>query len=133
MVSQRNAHYWLWFLIFGIVSVAIGAVGGSGLTSESVWLLVAGFLGLLFGRMATNLARPYDVIAGIIFTVVGVLGVLHNFNVALPSSVDTTTLIGLSMSLPYALIHTVLGLGSLNLAAHASSGVPAHAHAKAAH
>ena len=133
MVSQRNAHYWLWFLVFGIVSVAVGAVTGAGLTAESVWLLVAGFLGLLFGRMATGLARPYDVIAGLLFTIVGVLGVLHNFNVALPSSVDTTTLLGLSMSLPYALIHTVLGLGSLNLSAHAGSSVPTPAHAKAAH
>ena len=31
-----------------------------------------------------------------------------------PNALDTTAILGLSLSLPYALIHTLLGLTSLN-------------------
>lgn len=121
MLSQRNTHYWLWFLLFGVVSALVTISRGEGITTETMWLLVAGFLGLLLGAFLPALARPYDLVIGLIFTIVGVLGILHNFGLNLvassgiaPNAIDNTAIVGLSLSLPYALIHTVLGLTSLS-------------------
>ena len=64
---------------------------------------------------------PYDLVTGLLFTTVGLLGILHNFGLNLvatsgiaPNALDETAILGLSISLPYALIHTVLGLTSLS-------------------
>ena len=121
MLSQRNTHYWLWFLLFGVVSALVTISQGDGITSETVWLLVAGFLGLLTGSFMHSLVRPYDLAIGLLFTTVGLLGILHNFGLNLvatsgiaPNALDETAILGLSLSLPYALIHTVLGLTSLS-------------------
>ena len=59
---------------------------------------------------------------GLLFTAVGLLGILHNFGLNLvgqpngiaPNAIDESAILGLSLSLPYALIHTVLGLTSLS-------------------
>ena len=50
------------------------------LDTETVWLLVTGFLGVLLGLggLGLRLARPYDLIIGLLFTAVGLLGLLHN-------------------------------------------------------
>jgi hypothetical protein len=122
MLSQRNTHYWLWFLLFGVVSALASTSRGEGITAETMWLLAAGFLGLLLGSFIQPLARPYDVAIGLLFTGVGLLGVLHNFGLNLvgqpssiaPNAIDESAILGLSLSLPYALIHTVLGLTSLS-------------------
>jgi hypothetical protein len=122
MLSQRNTHYWLWFLLFGVVSALVTVSKGEGITTETVWLLVAGFLGLILGAFIPSLARPFDLIIGLLFTSVGLLGVLHNFGLNLvatsggiaPNAIDETAILGLSLSLPYALIHSVLGLTSLS-------------------
>ncbi len=121
MLSQRSTHYWLWFLLFGVVSALVSASRGAGISSETMWLLVTGFLGLVFGAFLHALERPYDLVIGLIFTVVGVLGILHAFGLNLvatsgvvPNAIDETAILGLSLSLPYALIHTVLGLTSLS-------------------
>ena len=45
MLSQRNTHYWLWFLLFGVVSALVTMSKGEGITTETMWLLIAGFLG----------------------------------------------------------------------------------------
>ena len=67
-------------------------------------------------------------LANVPLTIVGVLGILHNFGLNLvgepsgiaPNAIDETSILGLSLSLPYALIPTVLGLTSLGRAeAHA--------------
>jgi hypothetical protein len=123
MLSARSTHYWLWFILFGVVSsLVVWRIHGS-LDSESVWLLVTGLLGVLLGvgGLGARLSRPYDLIIGLLFTAVGLLGLLHNLGYNLvPTSSDTATtvaqsaIIGLSLSLPYALIHTLLGLTSLN-------------------
>jgi uncharacterized membrane protein YadS len=49
-----------------------------------------------------------------------VIGILHNFGIVLVAhdangarAVAETTLLGLSLSLPYALIHTLIGLTAL--------------------
>lgn len=121
MLSQRNTHYWLWFLLFGVVSALVTVSKGEGITTETMWLLITGFLGLLLGAFMPSLARPFDLVIGLLFTVVGLLGVLHAFGLNLvatsgiaPNAIDETTILGLSLSLPYALIHTVLGLTSLS-------------------
>ena len=41
MLSQRNTHYWLWFLLFGGVSALASISHGRGLSTETTWLLVA--------------------------------------------------------------------------------------------
>jgi hypothetical protein len=122
MLSQRNTHYWLWFLLFGVVSALVTISTGNGIPAETMWLLIAGFLGLLLGAFLPALARPYDLVIGLLFTGVGMLGILHNFGFNLvamttgiaPNAIDQTAILGLSLSLPYALIHTVLGLTSLS-------------------
>jgi hypothetical protein len=121
MLSQRNTHYWLWFLLFGVVSTLVSVSQGKGITTETLWLLITGFLGLVLGMILPALARPFDLVIGLLFTIVGLLGILHNFGLNLvatsgiaPNAIDETAILGLSLSLPYALIHTVLGLTSLS-------------------
>jgi len=121
MLSQRNTHYWLWFLLFGVVSALVTVSKGEGITVETMWLLIAGFVGLVLGTFLPSLARPFDLVIGLLFTAVGLLGILHNFGLNLtgstglaPNAIDDTAILGLSLSLPYALIHTVLGLTSLS-------------------
>jgi hypothetical protein len=100
---------------------------GEGVTSETVWLLIAGFLGLLLGTFFHALARPFDLVIGLLFTVVGLLGILHSFGLNLvgggiaPNAIDNSAILGLSLSLPYALIHTLLGLTSLSYGLRASA------------
>ncbi len=123
MLSVRSVHYWLWFILFGVVSslVLLRTVGQ--LDSETVWLLGTGLLGLLFGLggLGSRLARPYDLIIGLLFMGVGLLGLLHNLGYNLvpadasaANAVDQTAIIGLSLALPYALNHTLLGVTSLS-------------------
>jgi hypothetical protein len=77
---------------------------------------------LLLGTFVHSLARPFDLVIGLLFTIVGLLGILHAFGLNLvatsggvaPSAIDETAILGLSLSLPYALIHTLLGLTSLS-------------------
>ncbi|HEX9069604.1 MAG TPA: hypothetical protein VF807_12605 [Ktedonobacterales bacterium] len=124
MMSTRSAHYWLWFLLFGIASVIVGWSQTHTLTSEALWLLVTGVLGIILGThlFGAGTARPYDLLIGLVFTGVGISGILHNlgYNLVAPSGPVTSgsspsdALLGFSLSLPYALIHTVLGMTSLN-------------------
>lgn len=85
--------------------------------------MVTGLLGVLIGigGLSLRLARPFDLIVGLLFTGIGLLGLLHNLGYNLvpthavaPSAVDPSAIVGLSLALPYALIHTLLGLTSLN-------------------
>ena len=78
-----------------------------------------GLLGV--GGLGARLSRPYDLIIGLLFTAIGLLGLLHNLGYNLvPTTSETATtigqsaILGLSLALPYALIHTLLGLTSLN-------------------
>jgi hypothetical protein len=131
MLSQRNTHYWLWFLLFGVISALVTISKGDGITTETMWLLIAGFIGLLTGAFIPALARPFDLVIGLLFTSVGLLGILHNFGMNLvgqpsalaPNAIDETAILGLSLSLPYALIHTVLGLTSLSHGLRAKSAI----------
>jgi hypothetical protein len=125
-MSHRNAHYWLWFLVFGVVAGILSYKTSNPhmLSSESIWLLVSGLLGIIVGANWLNsggLAKPYDLIIGVIFAGVGIFGILINFGLfnlsihSVPSNlVSDNALLGLSLSTFPALIHTVLGLTSLN-------------------
>ena len=121
MLSQRNTHYWLWFLLFGVVSALVSSSRGEGINTETMWLLISGLLGLVFGTLLHALERPYDLVIGLLFAGVGLLGILHNFGMNLvatsgiaTNAIDESAILGLSLALPYALIHTVLGLTSLS-------------------
>jgi hypothetical protein len=122
MLSERNTHYWLWFLLFGVVSALVSISHGYAITAETLWLLVAGFFGLMVSSFMASLTRPYDLVIGLLFTIVGMLGILHNFGMNLvatsggitSNAIDYSRIMGLSLTLPYALIHTVLGLTSLS-------------------
>jgi len=67
-------------------------------------------------------AQAYDFIIGVIFTLVGVVGVLDAFKIHLLSGVSlpaglvtSSSILGLSITpLLIALVHTVLGLQSIN-------------------
>jgi len=122
MLSQRNTHYWLWLILFGVVSAMVTLSKREGVTTETMWLLMAGLSGLVIGALLPAFVRPYDLAIGLLFTTIGLLGILHNFGLNLvgqpdglaPTAIDSTAILGLSLSLPYALIHTVLGLTSLS-------------------
>jgi hypothetical protein len=123
-MSHRNAHYWLWFLVFGVISGLLYYKDHHTLSSESIWLLVSGFLGVIVAASWLNdgkFAKPYDLLIGIIFAAVGIIGILVNFqlfslsSLHLPSGVlSNDSLLGLSLMTFPALIHTVLGLDSIN-------------------
>jgi hypothetical protein len=78
MISGRSAHYWLWFLLFGVISAIVAAYNSRLVTSETAIFLVTGFAGLLTGFGAfSRCARPYVLLIGLFFTVVGVRGIVH--------------------------------------------------------
>ena len=86
MLSQRNTHYWLWFLLFGVVSALVTASQGEGHhhrddVAAHRWLRRAGA-----GHVPAALARPFDLVIGLLFTAVGLLGILHNFGLNLVAS-----------------------------------------------
>jgi hypothetical protein len=122
-MSHRSTHYWLWFLLFGLIGGLLYYSANNKLDSESIWLLASGLLGLVVGMKWLNdgnWTRPYDIIIGIIFTVVGILGILQGFKVLniakiAPASIASSgALLGLSVTGLAVLINTVLGLTSLN-------------------
>src|SRR5262249_15972895 len=85
MLSYRSTHYWLWFLLFGLGSACGAWAQHKPLAPESLWLLAAGFGGVLAGSrlFGGGLARPYDLLMGLLFGGVGLLGILHNMGVNL--------------------------------------------------
>ena len=123
-MSHRSTHYWLWFLLFGVIGALLYYNGHKTLDGESTWLLVTGVLGLIVGSKWLNegkLAKPYDIIVGIIFAIVGIVGILTGFgmhvlnNINVGSNlVSNTTILGLSLTGLSPLINTFLGLVSLH-------------------
>lgn len=128
MVSSRSTLYWLWFLLFGVLSSLAEWSQQHSLSTEVLWLLVTGLVGIIAGGFGGRLARPYDLIMGMLFTAVGMLGILHNLGYNLvaekptaPGVLDTSAILGLSLSLSYALIHLLLGLTALNIGLRAQT------------
>ncbi|HEU5349313.1 MAG TPA: hypothetical protein VFU63_11950, partial [Ktedonobacterales bacterium] len=127
MVKERHAHYFLWFIFFGLIAGIAGYLGKSHqISSEAIWLFVAGILGILVTQnwlAEGRFVKPFDFIIGVIFTLIGVVGVLQAFNIDLVGSIHNvpaglvteSSIIGLSLTpLVTALVHTVLGLQTLN-------------------
>ncbi|HEY7778851.1 MAG TPA: hypothetical protein VIC85_01445 [Ktedonobacterales bacterium] len=119
-MTHRHTHYWLWFLLFGVIPFIVAAINhfpaGTG-TTETYWLVGGGLLGILAGMKGIangGLAKPYDIIIGIIFTVAGIVGILDQFHVSLGGVDSIVAMVGLSTSFIYALINTFLGLKSLH-------------------
>lgn len=124
-MDHRTAHYSLWFIFFGVVAGLSGLFNNKGLDSESIWFLVTGLLGLIVTRKWLNdgkLARPYDLIVGVLFAAVGAVGILMAFKVNVLSGFSGSTnglitnnsILGLNLNFFPSLVYAVLGLGSLN-------------------
>ncbi len=130
---SRNAHYFMWFIVFGLIAGLVSFIGGGfklgKIDPEAYWLLGAGIIGWLLGRKEVNnggIGRYYDIIIGVIFILAGLIGIGVHFsgletqitNVAgglitpsIPN--DTAHLIGLSLALFPAIVHVLLGFISL--------------------
>jgi uncharacterized membrane protein HdeD (DUF308 family) len=119
-VSHRSSHYWLWFVIFGVIPLIQALQHGFGAnaqTYEVFWLLGAGLVGLLLGNKNIaegKLAQPFDLIIGIIFTVAGVVGILGDFSVQTGGVSSFISSAGLSLGGLYPLLYTFLGLKSVH-------------------
>ena len=120
-MQHRHTHYWLWFLLFGVIPLiqvlrSKPGLGANAASYEVYWLLGAGLLGIVLGLKALNdgkLAQPFDVIIGLIFTVAGAVGILGYFgNVG--SIGDLVNNVGLMTGGLYPLVHTFLGIKSLH-------------------
>ncbi len=124
MTLPRNMYYWLWFVLFGIIPLLAAIFQHEELTAELFWLFFLGAVGLLAGgkSLAARWAKPFDIVVGILFFSVGVLGILHNFgldladpNTPLPNgSVSNATFLGISLALKASLLHTMLGFLSFS-------------------
>jgi hypothetical protein len=127
MVKHRTEHYFLWFILFGLIAgVASYLNNNHEISSEAIWLLVVGVLGFVVTQnwlADGKFSQPFDFIVGVIFTLVGLIGVLQGFHVNLLSSlsslpsnlVSANAILGLSLT-PFLLnvVHLVLGLQSLS-------------------
>jgi hypothetical protein len=125
MGSHRGAHYFLTFLIFGLIAGAASLLTQGKLDAEAIWLLALGGIGALVGSSRINggsLARPFDIIAGTLLTLAGVLGTLQGFNIHfLPEvhvgtfqALSSSALLGIPLNFPFpALVNLFLGVQSL--------------------
>ncbi len=111
MLNTRSTHYWLWFLAFGLLSGI-----AKGFNTEFTVVTVTGLLGLLVGLMPKGtLSRGYDLVIGLIFTVLGLIGIVASLGLASKIGLSTAgDILGLQLGIPYSPIHLVLGLTSLN-------------------
>jgi len=111
MLSARSTHYWLWFLAFGLLSGL-----ATHFNTEFVVVSITGLLGLLAGMKAfSQTARFYDLIVGLLFTVLGLIGIVVSLGLANKIGLSTgNNILGLQLGIPYSPIHLVLGLTSLN-------------------
>jgi hypothetical protein len=125
MGSHRGAHYFLSFLIFGVIAGAASLITQGKIDAEAIWLLALGGIGAIVGSPRINggkFARPFDLLAGGLLTLAGLLGTLQGFNIHfLPDihlgafdALSTTALLGIPLNFPFpALINLFLGVQSL--------------------
>ena len=119
-LSHRSSHYGVWFLVFGLiplVEVLRHGYGANPPTYEAFWLLGTGLLGLVLGTRNLNdgkLAKPYDVLVGLVFTFVGLVGIVGDFGGHTGQLSTAIEHIGLALGGLYPLVYTFLGLKSLH-------------------
>lgn len=119
-MQHRTSHYWFWAILFGLVpfiQTAVNHFPANVGSYSAYWLLGTGILGILVGMKSFsqgNLAKPYDWIVGLIFTIAGVVGVIGYFSGALGSIATYVNDVGLATSGLYPLIFTFLGLKSIH-------------------
>lgn len=121
---KRNSHYWMWLLLAGIGSAGLTYAQEHALTLENGWLLFGGAMGVASGSAwlhGGKLSRSYDLIAGLLFGVSGAIGVLQGLGMqplagvhALSAFVTSTGVLGMSVGVYPAVIHTMLGYVSLS-------------------
>lgn len=116
-MRHRDTHYFLWFIFFGVLAGLIHYVHSAAFDPESAWLTVSGLLGVALGikwLAHGRLERGYDLIIGLIFTLVGLTGVAVGFAGNIAGLTSQTALLGLSLGVLPSLVHAVLGITSLN-------------------
>ena len=123
-MPHRHVHYWLWFVIFGVVAGLLDYRQHQPFGSESLWLIAGGLLGILVTMKWLNqgkFARSYDLLVGVVFACAGIVGILANFGMhvwphtgVLDGMLSRNFLFGLSLAALPSLIHTALGLTSIN-------------------
>jgi hypothetical protein len=124
MPTHRDTHYSLLFIFLGVIAALGGLVAKTGLTSESIWFLVIGFIGFVINRMSSNtgLVQLFDIVVGVILGIAGLVGILLQFNVlhlsSLPSNLTSggtgnPTLAGLAIGFFQSLVYAYFGLTSI--------------------
>jgi hypothetical protein len=121
-MSSRSGHYFMWFIVFGLIAGLVSFISGQGISSEALWLLGSGALGTVIAHQSVrDFARYYDMIVGVIFMVAGLAGVVYNIKSSLlPSALQTSgvlvtshgdaLLLGLSLAIVPATLHLILGV-----------------------
>jgi hypothetical protein len=119
-ISHRSSHYWLWFLVFGIIPLLATlktGFGANAATYNAIWLVGSGLLGLLLGNSRIydgRLARPFDFIIGIIFTLAGLVGIVKMFGISTAGADGILTSAGLLVTGLLPVIYAFLGIKSLH-------------------
>ena len=119
-LSHRGSHYWLWFLVFGIIPLLVAMKNGLGAntaTYNAVWLVGSGLIGLLLGNTRIydgKLARPFDFIIGVIFSLAGLIGIVKMFGIGTAGADTTLGSVGLLLNGLYPLVYAFLGIKSLH-------------------
>lgn len=135
MTHPRVNHYMIWFWLFGVISLFANYINSGAshhFATEDLWMFGIGGLGWLttFKQFAWG-AKPFDVLVGTTFFSVGLLGILHNFQIDLinnnphlpPGSVAYGSVAGISLCLLPSLVHMVFGFFTLNYAMKSPAAV----------
>ena len=120
MPTHRDTHYSLLFIFLGVIAALGGLAAKTGLTSESVWFLAIGQVGVLINRLSSNagLTQLFDIVVGAILGLAGLAGILVQFKVigasSLPSSLyKNGALAGLDIAFFQSLVYAYLGVTSI--------------------
>ena len=130
---QRKLHYWNWLLIFGISAALIQYRTSypHTLNSEVIWMTLTGLVGVIsIAKQYDKIAKPFDIVGGFFFAIIGLLGILHNLGLdligtgLLVKAIHQQSILGLSLC-PYpALIHTAVGCVSISHGFYVSAPKP---------
>src|SRR5450631_1399803 len=85
MTYPRSTHYWLWFLLLGLIPILALLDEQSSISAENYWLFAVSSAGLITGTqsLSARWAKPFDLVVGIAFFGIGLVGIFHNFGINL--------------------------------------------------